>query len=100
MKRDKGIQYLFWMYGDLPKAKTAERRMYETEKMEWNDFVKVKTDAYDQDAVLRWVRTHLFEEEEAFSNCDTYIYRQETISSEMKSLLIISLFKMVILLLI
>ncbi|CEG63203.1 hypothetical protein RMATCC62417_00386 [Rhizopus microsporus] len=94
MKRDKGIQYLFWMYGDLPKAKTAERRMYETEKMEWNDFVKVKTDAYDQDAVLRWARDYLKRNEITFDYLviqDGYSfthlsYIQQTIDKEKNNL--------------
>ncbi|KAG1143587.1 hypothetical protein G6F37_006802 [Rhizopus arrhizus] len=58
MKRDKGVQYLFWLYGDLPKAKTAERRLYETEKMEWNDFIKLEIDTYDQDILLRWAKDY------------------------------------------
>ncbi|KAG1455132.1 hypothetical protein G6F56_007141 [Rhizopus delemar] len=58
MKRDRGVQYLFWLYGDMPQEKTAERRAYETEHMEWNDFVKVETDTFHQDKLLRWARDY------------------------------------------
>ena len=56
MKRDKGINYLFWVYGDIPSSRTPERRLYETEKMEWNDLEKVNKQAYNQDDMLNWVR--------------------------------------------
>lgn len=59
MKRDKGIDYLFWLYGDEPAANTPERRLYETEKIEWNDLEKVNKKAYDQDEVLKWAETTL-----------------------------------------
>jgi hypothetical protein len=55
MKRDKGIGYLFYIYGDEPSPKTPQRRSYETEKIEYNDLEKVNTDKFDQDQVLRWV---------------------------------------------
>lgn len=60
MKRDKGINYLFWLYGDEPAANTPERRLYETEKIEWNDLEKVNKKAYDQDEVLKWVNISIF----------------------------------------
>lgn len=60
MKRDKGIDYLFWLYGDEPAARTPERRLYETEKIEWNDLEKVNKKAYDQDEVLKWVNISIF----------------------------------------
>lgn len=56
MKRDKGLNYLFWIYGDEPAAKTPERRLYETEKMEWNDLEKVNAKSYNQDEILKWVK--------------------------------------------
>lgn len=56
MKRDKGLNYLFWVYGDVPASKTPERRLYETEKMEYNDLEKVDKTAYNQDDILRWVK--------------------------------------------
>jgi hypothetical protein len=59
MKRDKGINYLFWVYGDLPASRTAEKRLYETEKMEWNDLEKVNKQSFNQDDVLKWVRACL-----------------------------------------
>ncbi|KAI8364467.1 galactosyl transferase GMA12/MNN10 family-domain-containing protein [Choanephora cucurbitarum] len=59
MKRDKGVNYMFWVYGNEPTPKSAERRLYETEKMEWNDLEKVTATAYSQDAVLKWVNTNL-----------------------------------------
>ncbi|KAI9471883.1 MAG: galactosyl transferase GMA12/MNN10 family-domain-containing protein [Benjaminiella poitrasii] len=62
MKRDKGINYMFWIYGNEPAAKTPARRAYETEKMEWNDLEKVgNTKSYHQDDVLRWVEGPLKE---------------------------------------
>ncbi|CEP10296.1 hypothetical protein [Parasitella parasitica] len=59
MKRDKGLNYLFWIYGDEPAAKTPERRLYETEKMEWNDLEKIDTKAYNQDEILKWADSAL-----------------------------------------
>ncbi|KAI9257771.1 galactosyl transferase GMA12/MNN10 family-domain-containing protein [Helicostylum pulchrum] len=59
MKRDKGLNYLFWVYGDIPASKTPERRLYETEKMEYNDLEKVDKTAYNQDDILRWAETTL-----------------------------------------
>ncbi|KAI8979816.1 galactosyl transferase GMA12/MNN10 family-domain-containing protein [Mycotypha africana] len=61
LKRDKGLNYLFWIYGEEPKPKTPERRLYEAEKMEWNDLEKVGYDSYDQNAILKWVETTLNE---------------------------------------
>ncbi|KAI9253223.1 galactosyl transferase GMA12/MNN10 family-domain-containing protein [Sporodiniella umbellata] len=90
MKRDKGVQYLFWLYGNLPKTKTAERRSYETEKMEWNDFIKVKTDTYNQDVLLKWAKDYLKKNTITFDFLivqDTYSftqlnYIQQTIDAE------------------
>jgi hypothetical protein len=59
MKRDKGVNYMFWVYGDEPEAKTPERRLYETEKMEWNDLEKVDAKSFKQDEVLKWVNALL-----------------------------------------
>lgn len=56
MKKDKGFNYMFWVYGDKPTSKTPERRLYETEKIEWNDLEKVDQSAYNQDEVLKWVK--------------------------------------------
>ncbi|CAO0794228.1 unnamed protein product [Mucor circinelloides] len=61
MKRDKGLNYLFWIYGDEPAAKTPERRLYETEKMEWNDLEKVNAKSYNQDEILKWADSTLSE---------------------------------------
>ncbi|KAK4521977.1 uncharacterized protein ATC70_004516 [Mucor velutinosus] len=61
MKRDKGLNYLFWIYGDEPAAKTPERRLYETEKMEWNDLEKVNAKSYNQDEILKWASSTLSE---------------------------------------
>jgi hypothetical protein len=60
MKRDKGVNYMFYVYGDEPEAKTPERRLYETEKMEWNDLEKVDAKSFKQDDVLKWVNILLF----------------------------------------
>lgn len=60
MKRDKGVNYMFWVYDDEPQAKTPERRLYETEKMEWNDLEKVDAKSFKQDDVLKWVIIHFF----------------------------------------
>lgn len=56
MKKDKGFNYMFWVYGDTPASKTPERRLYETEKIEYNDLEKVDQTAYNQDEVLKWVK--------------------------------------------
>ncbi|KAI7907057.1 galactosyl transferase GMA12/MNN10 family-domain-containing protein [Cokeromyces recurvatus] len=63
MKRDKGINYMFWIYGDEPASKTPESRLYETEKMEWNDLEKVNdTKSFQQDDILKWVESTLVNE--------------------------------------
>lgn len=59
MKKDKGINYLFWVYGEEPASKTPEHRLYETEKMEWNDLEKVDQTTYNQDNVLKWVKYYI-----------------------------------------
>lgn len=60
MKRDKGVGYLFYIYGEEPTPKTPERRSYETEKIEYNDLEKINTDKFDQDQVLKWVKKKIF----------------------------------------
>ncbi|KAI7889089.1 galactosyl transferase GMA12/MNN10 family-domain-containing protein [Mucor mucedo] len=90
MKKDKGFNYMFWVYGEKPMSKTPERRLYETEKIEWNDLEKVDQSAYSQDEVLKWAETTLKERGVTYDYLviqDAYSliqlnYIQQTIQSE------------------
>ncbi|KAI9282162.1 galactosyl transferase GMA12/MNN10 family-domain-containing protein [Sporodiniella umbellata] len=90
MKRDRGIQYMFWLYGDIPHEKTPERRAYETEYMEWADMIKIETDSFHQDKALRWARSYFEKNNISFGHLiiqDGYSFIQlnslkETIDSQ------------------
>jgi hypothetical protein len=58
-KENKGLDYAFWLYGDSPQAITPESRLYEAEKMEWNDVYKVDSDVFDQQEIIEWVKSKM-----------------------------------------
>ncbi|KAI9319263.1 galactosyl transferase GMA12/MNN10 family-domain-containing protein [Dichotomocladium elegans] len=62
MRFNSDTMYTFWIYGRPIPARTAERRKYEAEKMEWNDLEEVPARmTFSQADVLEWAETTLAE---------------------------------------
>jgi hypothetical protein len=53
----ENVEYTFLTHGGPPSSNTPERRLFETEKMEYNDISQLSTGTiYSLDSVIRWVR--------------------------------------------
>ncbi|KAI9258946.1 galactosyl transferase GMA12/MNN10 family-domain-containing protein [Phascolomyces articulosus] len=55
MQYNTDTYYKFWVYGNSIPRNTADRRLYEAEKMEWNDLVEVSDGVhFEQSNILEW----------------------------------------------
>ncbi|KAI9498671.1 galactosyl transferase GMA12/MNN10 family-domain-containing protein [Zychaea mexicana] len=55
MRYNADTMYRFWVHGERIPRKTAERRQYEAEKMEWNDIEEIPEDVkFEQSSILEW----------------------------------------------
>ncbi|KAI8146950.1 galactosyl transferase GMA12/MNN10 family-domain-containing protein [Fennellomyces sp. T-0311] len=58
MQDNTDTKYLFWVYGEPIARKTAERRQYEAERMEWNDIEEVRSSVwFEQHSVIDWAES-------------------------------------------
>jgi hypothetical protein len=52
----ENVEYTFLVHGGPPPSNTPERRLFETEKMEYNDISQIPTEiVYNQDSIIQWV---------------------------------------------
>ncbi|KAJ8656716.1 hypothetical protein O0I10_007563 [Lichtheimia ornata] len=60
MRFNADTMYTFWIHGGSVTPRTAERRRYEAEKMEWNDLEELPAGvSFTQASVLEWAETTL-----------------------------------------
>ena len=76
MTANSDIYYRFWVYGGTEGLTGEERRLYEAERMEYDDIVDMPDETiFDQSAIVNWVSClHSLLPRHVFCSARSYYY--------------------------